>query len=188
MTIMTKNTIATVMKELTKHKSFEKITVKDITDSCGLNRQSFYYHFKDKYDLVDWIYYNEAFSIIGEDLTIDNWDDKILIMLRKIKEEHYFYESTLKFPVENSFRNHLFKLTSQFFSNTINKSVEKEIGEEEEFISEFYAYGIIGVIVSWIQDGMKESPEDLSRKLIKVYSSTEKYIIMRSELTKNRTD
>ena len=43
------------MKELMKRKSLEKITVSDIVQNCGLNRQTFYYHFQDKYDLVNWI-------------------------------------------------------------------------------------------------------------------------------------
>ena len=42
------------MKKLMKEKPFAKISVIDICEGCGMNRKSFYYHFKDKYDLVNW--------------------------------------------------------------------------------------------------------------------------------------
>ena len=53
---ITKNALATSLKNLMKEKPFEKISVSDICDACGMNRKSFYYHFKDKYDLVNWIF------------------------------------------------------------------------------------------------------------------------------------
>ena len=51
--LITKRAIAAGIKELTKKKSFDKITVSDISEICGLNRQTFYYHFQDKYELVE---------------------------------------------------------------------------------------------------------------------------------------
>ena len=44
-----------------KKTSFRKITIQNVTDHCGLNRQTFYYHFKDMYDLLNWIDQNEVF-------------------------------------------------------------------------------------------------------------------------------
>lgn len=177
--MITKKIIANGLKELTKKKSFEKITIKDITEVCGLNRQSFYYHFQDKYDLVDWIYYNEAVSVIAENLSIDNWGNNILKMLNIIKEEKYFYEGTLKLTVENCFREHLFNITCELFSKLIMGSSNHEFDKDEKFVIEFYAYGIIGTIIHWIQSGMKESPEYICDQLQNVYNSTEKYIVKR---------
>ena len=62
--ITTKNAIAAGFRTLMEKKSFEKITISDITDECGLNRQTFYYHFKDKYDLLNWIFYNEIITLL----------------------------------------------------------------------------------------------------------------------------
>ena len=50
--VVTKQAIADVFKEIMDKKSFDKITISDITGKCGLNRQTFYYHFQDKYDLL----------------------------------------------------------------------------------------------------------------------------------------
>ena len=54
---LTKNALAASMKKLMREKPFDKISVSDICIDCGINRKSFYYHFRDKYDLVNWIFY-----------------------------------------------------------------------------------------------------------------------------------
>ena len=51
-----KNALAASMKKLMSKNPFSKISVGDICEDCGMNRKSFYYHFRDKYDLVNWIF------------------------------------------------------------------------------------------------------------------------------------
>ena len=85
--LITKKAIAAALKQVCREKPFDKISIADITAVCGLNRQTFYYHFQDKYELLSWIYYNENFSKITEDITFDNWDQKFLEMLRIMEKE-----------------------------------------------------------------------------------------------------
>lgn len=54
--ISTKKLIANSFLELSKLKSLDKITVKDIAANCGITKTTFYNHFCDKYDLMMWIY------------------------------------------------------------------------------------------------------------------------------------
>lgn len=185
--LITRKAIANGMKELTKRKSFDKITVSDITAECGLNRQTFYYHFQDKYELVDWIYYNEAISIIVNDLNYDNWDTKILHFLTKLKGENYFYINTLKASVENEFREYLFKVTVELLCDIISGiTVNSEAGEKDiRFVAEFYAYGIVGVVISWALHGMTETPEYITAQLKNLVYGTEKYATLRYQ-SKNR--
>lgn len=56
---ITKRALAQSLKELMEVQPIEKISVGSICSQCGLNRKSFYYHFKDKYELINWIYYTE---------------------------------------------------------------------------------------------------------------------------------
>lgn len=69
--LITKEAIANGLKQVMKGKPFGKVTVTDITTACGLNRQSFYYHFHDKYDLLNWIFCNEVLVELTTDLTIE---------------------------------------------------------------------------------------------------------------------
>lgn len=56
---ITKRALAAALKQLMSEKPLQKISVGDICETCSMNRKSFYYHFKDKYDLVNWIFYTE---------------------------------------------------------------------------------------------------------------------------------
>ena len=61
---ITKKALATALKDLMSEMSFEKITISDICEKCDMNRKSFYYHFKDKYDLVNWIFDTEFMAVV----------------------------------------------------------------------------------------------------------------------------
>ena len=59
---MTKSALAQSLKQLMADKTLDKITVKEIVARCGVNRQTFYYHFRDIYDLLDWMFINEGYE------------------------------------------------------------------------------------------------------------------------------
>ena len=71
---ITKRALALAMKELMKTTPFSKISVGDICEKCEMNRKSFYYHFKDKYDLINWIYSTEFISNIQDKIYDSEWD------------------------------------------------------------------------------------------------------------------
>lgn len=60
---ITKHALANAMKALLEEQSFDKISVSDICERCGMNRKSFYYHFRDKHDLVNWIFDTEFIEL-----------------------------------------------------------------------------------------------------------------------------
>ena len=66
MSEITKKALAETLKKLLSKNKLNKITIKEITEDCGVNRQTFYYHFKDIYDLLEWIYKNEVIQEIEE--------------------------------------------------------------------------------------------------------------------------
>ena len=70
----TKKALADSLKNLMERTDFSKINVADICNGCGMNRKSFYYHFKDKYDLVNWIFDVEFFAVMSIDRTNDSWE------------------------------------------------------------------------------------------------------------------
>ena len=62
---ITKAALSEGIKEIMKEKKLSQITIKDITEKCGVSRNAFYYHFRDKYDLINWIFSTETFPIIN---------------------------------------------------------------------------------------------------------------------------
>lgn len=70
---MSRKTLSFALTELMKTESFQKISISDICDLCNMNRKSFYYHFKDEYDLVNWIFDNEFIAAVQRERDKDAW-------------------------------------------------------------------------------------------------------------------
>ena len=67
----TKIALEASLKELLKKKPFDKITIADLTDDCGISRMAFYYHFKDIYDLVEWACVEDGKKALRDKKTYD---------------------------------------------------------------------------------------------------------------------
>ena len=93
---ITKKALAQSLKELGSTKILDKITVADITNHCGVNRQTFYYHFNDKYELLNWIYTEDLFNPLTKDLDFFNWGDKLVGLLKYMKNMKPFFMNTIK--------------------------------------------------------------------------------------------
>ena len=94
--VSTKQALAKGLKATLEHKSLDRVTVGDITTFCGLNRQTFYYHFEDKYALLNWIYYTELMLPLAEGSAPEDWPRRVARMLDRMREEGAFYRRALR--------------------------------------------------------------------------------------------
>ena len=69
----TKKALATALKNKMKEKPFSKITVSELIAVCSVNRKTFYYHFKDIYDLLRWLFQEETLKILKQELICKGW-------------------------------------------------------------------------------------------------------------------
>ena len=81
----TKRALEASLKKLLLRKPLNKITINDITEDCGVNRMTFYYHFKDIYDLVDWILVEDATEALEGHQDFETWSDAFRDMLEKVQ-------------------------------------------------------------------------------------------------------
>ena len=178
---VTKKAISEGFKKTMCKKPFEKITISDITSECGLNRQTFYYHFQDKYELLNWIFYNDVVSPFKDDFTIENWSEQLLHILRILKENSKFYANAINTPYGNEFRKYFFSVIVKITDDILAQITEGYSinGENMKFISEFFAYGIAGSIVKWVQTGMKESPENIAVQMKQIVDGSKSFAIDR---------
>ena len=82
----TKASLARALKELVDEKPLAQITVTEIASRAGINRQTFYYHFKDIYELIGWIYQTEALEAVEGYVSCEAWQQGMLRFLEYIKE------------------------------------------------------------------------------------------------------
>lgn len=170
---ITKKAIADGFKRLMKEKRFEKITISDIAKECHLNRQTFYYHFQDKYELVNWIYYNEAIVGLTTNLTLHTWPQCICDMLTIMKREDYFYQNSLMTAGREEFQSYFFRVFKELFINVIEELSQGHPPnpDQQEFIAQFYSFGIVGTIFQWVAQGMETPPAKIALNLKKLVES-----------------
>ena len=71
-------------------KPIDKITIKDLVEKCGLNRQTFYYHFDDVYDLLEWIFEQDATKSLPHEIVYDRWREDVLCFFEFLYENREF--------------------------------------------------------------------------------------------------
>ncbi len=179
--LITKKAIAASIKELMKKKDLQKISVADIVEKCGINRQTFYYHFKDKYDLVNWIYYNEVVSAVTRNRLHEDWSGVVREILNSMKREQYFYTNALNVTGQNAFQDYLFDVTKSLLIEIIDAVEENKTIKEEDknFIAELYSYGLVGVTVQWARRGMKQPAEEIVQRLSHFIDDSTRYTVAR---------
>lgn len=172
---ITKKALAQSLKNLGAKKILDKITVADITDDCGVNRQTFYYHFTDKYELLAWIYTQDLFIPLTADLSFDNWPEKILELLKYMKSEKKFIINTIK-SSNNFFAEYLENVLIELFNKAIDDfDLYKSLGEESRSVyARFFSYGLCGVIVDWAMEGMKQDEQELAKTMETIAKNTER--------------
>lgn len=165
--VNTKDIISQSFKKLMEKKSFDKITISDISNEAKINRQTFYYHFHDKYELLNTIYYNDVIVDLIDGFSVDNWTDKFLTMLNTLKSNSKFYKNALCTSYGGEFRTYLLELTQSLLYILIGILTEGHSVDDlnRKYVAKFFSYGITGTIIDWIMSGMKESPEIITEHL-----------------------
>ena len=149
-----------------KHASVESITVKQITDNCGLTRQTFYRNFLDKYDLINWYFDKllmKSFEHMGQGKTIY---DALVKKFTYIKEEQNFFAAAFRYDSQNSLREHDFELILDFYEKLLREKTGKEPEERVHYLLEMYCRSSIYMTVQWVLGEIKCTPEGLAHILV----------------------
>ena len=167
MSQVTKRALEQSLKNLLLKKPLTKITVGDITDDCGINRMTFYYHFKDIYDLVEWSCLEDAKRALDEKKTYDTWQQGLLQIFKAVQENKPFILNVYRCVHREQVEKYLQPLVDQLLLSVIN---EEAAGitvrdEDKQFIAQVYSYVFIGLMLDWIKDDMREDPQRIVEKL-----------------------
>ena len=140
---VTKKALATSLKELTKEKPLSKITIKDICVKSEMNRKSFYYHFKDKNDLINWIFDYDVAQIVKDNSKVES-QRKVLDYLYENKS---FYKKAFRQEDQNCLADHIKEKMMP-----VIKARTEHIDEIKtfEFYTEFVADTIVYAIKKWL--------------------------------------
>ena len=76
----TKLALEAALKKELLTKSLDKITINELAEDCGISRMAFYYHFKDIYDLVEWVCVEDGTKALQGKKTYENWQEGFLYL------------------------------------------------------------------------------------------------------------
>lgn len=179
---ITKNALAVSMKKLMEKKPFSKISVGDICEDCGMNRKSFYYHFRDKYDLVNWIFYVDFIERMDWNSCRNEWD-MLEALCSHFYGERLFYQNALQVEGQNSFREYFCGMLRPVLMLLTQNLVEE--GRKKEFYIAFLCEGVLGELVYWLREGSKITPEEFVEDLHDISLGLARKIIAEEAGTQN---
>ena len=161
--------LAESFKELAQKQPIEKITIKEITDKAGVIRPTFYNHFQDKYELLEWIIYTQLLEPIEPLLANGMVNEALVLLFSNIEKEREFYTKASRLEGQNSFESIARSCVEQVLLKVIEHS---KVGKQQKYIwltperiAEYYAQSMCYVTITWIQSGMTIS----GRKLAEIY-------------------
>lgn len=156
---MAKSLLAQTMKRILSQRPLSKISVADLVEECGLHRNSFYYHFRDKYDLVNWIFQTEFDVEIASEKIDDPW--RLLErVLQFFYQDQAFYANALRETGQNTFAEYFSELTKTTLIQ--QKGTLFEDDEYRDFYAAFFLDAFIATVSRWLQQGTPLSPDRLS--------------------------
>ena len=170
MSQVTKRALEQSLKNLLLKKPLTKITINDIADDCGINRMTFYYHFRDIYDLVEWSCMEDAKNALNENKTYETWQQGLLQIFEAVKQNKPFIMNVYRCVHREQIEKYLEPLVNDLILGVINEESSKLTVREEDklFIARIYSYILIGIMIDWINSDMSEDPHNITGKLAKL--------------------
>lgn len=168
--LKTKDELGRVLRSQLGKKGLDKITVTSIVEECGINRQTFYYHFEDITDLCKWTFGRELKEVISENRREDNWQQGCLALMNHIKENEEIVYNVLN-SIERSKIDHFLQRGADYIMTQVVNNAARNMSVSEEdktFIVKFYRSIFMGLIMDWVDLGMKENPKRMVSRLSKI--------------------
>lgn len=170
----TKTVIIDTFLKLLEITSFDKITVKDICSKCEINRNTFYYYFKDIQDVLEALLEKDRKKVLGdvgknEDFYMEYVRSVSLIIESRQAVIHLYNSRGVHF-----LQKYLEDVIMDFVRRFVCKEAEgKKLTEEDiDYITRFYSFVAVGSTMRWIGDGLKDYGSDMMYKISESFKAT----------------
>lgn len=158
----TKQLIWEAFYELSASIPFEKLTVEKIIKHSGISKATFYRHFRDKYDVLNYNSLAIAERLIGWQPCKD-WHDFLLCMFREIEKEMDYYRRAFKTTGQNAHSRFLFEYSFGVVKECyLRANGRGELTTEEHYRIAHYCHGCVDTIADWIQEPSKMTVEQMA--------------------------
>lgn len=165
----TKELIMDALIELMQSHHLNKIYVKDIAKKANITRQSFYRHFKDKYDVINWYYDINIESLFLSSCSIDGIRKNLVIKCDFYKKHKIFFQHAYKCNTQNSLTEHEYSRIYKSLSNKIYENTgiaEKSQSHELSYSLSFFIHGLLQLTIDWLYASCPISSEAFADMII----------------------
>ena len=176
----TKELLAESLKDLAQLKPVDKITVKELTQNCGLPSPTFYNHFHDKYELMAWIYNQKVEKSLENFGDSDSFEDVVCKWMEIIQEDEKFYINLLKNAIgQNSFRY----VTNDNAIDLIVKWIKirhdlDRLSPEIYFCIKFFMRGISELVNDWCLEQCEYTPREMAKLFVSAMPESLKPLLL----------
>ena len=177
--LKTKRALCDALIKLCQTKSFNKISIADITREVGIKRQTFYYHFNDKYMLLAWVYHQTALHYLDDNqISLDNWEQQVTRMLKAIKNNAKLYYNTVTSDQSILMREFSYIIEQRFIHLFQMFDPQQKISANNKtFYAKFFSYGCSGLLLDWIRANYPQKPEVMAQQITQLAKDTEIFSI-----------
>ena len=166
MAINVKCIIATALLELCETKSLEALTVKQILEKSGVSRQTFYNHFIDKNDLIQYVYKEKIIPDFHDNNMNISFYDSLVIAFENMKKYHHFMKQACLMEGQNCLKDYIFNHCKEFDLKWHQELYGDEpMPESLRFATEYHATASSSMTLSWILSDMPVSCEEISKMI-----------------------
>lgn len=184
----TKKSLAKSLLRLLQNKPINRITIQEITDDCKVNRQTFYYHFENVYDLLKWAITTQLQLFVPDS---QNWSSGFTFILSSIKENHAVMLNSMRLESREYISSFLIEQTRTKLITPEVRSIAKghQVSEEQiAFISDFYSMAFTGIIAEWVRSDMRDPIDKVVQKTRTVVEGSIVAAINRFEIQNRQGD
>ena len=184
-----KYALAQSLKKLLSTRKLDKITVKDIAEDCGVNRQTFYYYFRDIYDLLEWNFCDATERLIRSGLDHGDWRSGVKAVTEYLKENRTLFW--------NAYHSISHESVSDFLKRTLRPHILSAVREEAkglewepcqenvDFVADIFTLTAAGIVMEWIGTQRMEGTEERLNELFTAMDGSVSLMLRNLENAKN---
>lgn len=159
----TKDLLADILIRLCEKRPLQNLSVTDILKEAQISRQTFYNHFQDKNDLIQYVYQSKVLSVWERPDAYNNYQKYCVEYFSRMMELKFFLTQACKMKDQNNLSDYIIEYANYWESRWFHSQAEEEIFPiENQLWIDYHCYGMMHLVISWILSGMKTSPEKMA--------------------------
>lgn len=176
----TKKLIANSLKKAMKEKPLSKITVSELIRDCGINRNTFYYHFDDIYDLLHWMFANDVIDEVKKFDFIPDSKEAIAYIMDYVEKNDVIlncaYDSVGRDEMKRFFYDDFVTIVTSIVESAERENNITLNADFKQFVCEFYTEALAGILIDWIKKRKNRNREEMIQHL---------FFLLKSAITAN---